>query len=246
MNLGSLFSVICITVVLLMTGCSGKPSSEPKGLEQYAKATLTPGTGLGDLQLGKTTLGWFVENIGSGVVSTIAGDESAIQLTFLNDEASFMFIVSGLCQSETGTPGKRLDLNQDIKTFLSQYPGCKDLQLSSLSLSTGRSSKADTFFKSSTDHGVRLWSPKSETDKHGVVLNNAGRLVAGEGNENLERLEFPGGIYFYYPAGEGATSEEQMSGKALSPERLRQIEESAKEAAKNQVIKRITIFIPNR
>jgi hypothetical protein len=70
-------------------------------------------------------------------------------------------------------------------------------------------------------------------------------LVAGEGNENLNRLEFPGGIYFYYPAGEGATPEEQLSGKALSPERLRQIEESAKEAAKNQVIKRITIFMPN-
>jgi hypothetical protein len=245
MNLGNLFSVICITVFLLMTGCSGKSSSELKALDQYSKATLTPGTGLGDLQLGKTTLGWFVENIGSGVVSIIASDESAIQLTFLNDEASFMFIVSGVCQSETGAPGKRLDLNQDIKAFLSRYPGCNDLPLSSLSLATGRSSKTDNFFKGSTDRGVQLWSPKSETDKHGVVLNNAGRLVAGEGNENLERLEFPGGIYFYYPAGEGATPEEQISGKALSPERLRQIEESAKEAAKNQVIKRITIFIPN-
>jgi hypothetical protein len=87
---------------------------------------------------------------------------------------------------------------------------------------------------------VQLWSPKSEADKHGVVLNNAGRLVAGEENENLERLEFPGGIYFYYPAGEGATPEEKMSGQALSPERLRQIEE----AVKNQVLKRITIFMP--
>ncbi len=246
MRLSNFLSIACIPLLLLMNGCSGKSSSEVKTLEPYTKATLTAGTGLGDLQLGKTTLGWFVQNIGSGVVSIIFSDESAIELTFLNGEASFLFIVSGACQNETRTPGKRLDLSKDIKAFLSLYPGCKDLALSSLSLATGRSSKTDTFFKGSTDRGVQLWSPKSETDKHGVVLNNAGRLVAGEGNENLERLEFPDGIYFYYPAGEGATPEEQMSGKALSPERLRQIEESAKEAAKNQVIKRITIFMPNR
>jgi hypothetical protein len=229
-----------------MAGCSGKSSSELKALNPYATATLTPGSGLGDLQLGKTTLGWFVKNIGSGIVSIIASDESAIELTFLNGEASFLFIVSGACQNETGAPGKRLDLNQDIKAFLSRYPGCNDLPLSSLSLATRQSSKADTFFKGSTDRGVRLWSPKSDAYKHGEALNNAGQLVAGEGNENLDRFEFPGGIYFYYPAGKGATPEEAMSGRALSPERLREIEESAKDAAKNPVIKRMTIFMPNR
>jgi hypothetical protein len=170
MRLSNFLSIACIPFLLLMNGCSGKSSSELKALAPYAKATLTAGTGLGEIQLGKTTLGWFVENIGSGVVSIIASDESAIQLTFLNGEASFLFIVSGVCQNETGVPGKRLDLNQDIKAFLLRYPGCNDLPLSSLSLATGQSNKTDTFFKGSTDRGVQLWTPKSEAGKHGVVL----------------------------------------------------------------------------
>ena len=58
-------------------------------------------------------------------------------------------------------------------------------------------------------------------------------------------MNLQGGIYFYYPEGEGATAQEEMSGRALPPERLREIEESAKEAAKNAVIKRITIFMPH-
>lgn len=230
-----------------MTGCSGKSSSELKTLSPYATVTLTAGTGLGNLQLGKTTLGWVAGTIGSGSISGIAGDESAIELTFLNGEISFLFIVSGVCQRETGGPGVRLDLDQDLKVFLSRYPGCQDLPLSSLSVATGESSKTGSFFKGSTDRGVQLWSPKCDAYKHGVELNRAGQLVPGEsyGNENLGRLEFAGGIYFYYPRGEGATAQEEMSGRALSPERLRDIEESEKGAAKNAVIKRITIFMPN-
>jgi hypothetical protein len=238
-------SMACIGFLLLTAGCSRKSASELKVLSPYSTATLIPGRGLGDLQLGQTTLAWFVDNIGSGAISISVGDESAIELSFLSGEASFLFIISGACQDETGGPGTRLDLNQDIEAFLAKYPGCNDLPLSSISVATRQSSKANTFFQGSTDRGVQLWAPKSEAEKHGVVLNNAGRLVAGEGNENLERLEFPGGIYFYYPAGAGATPEEEVSGRALSPERLSEIEASAKKAAKNAVIKRMTIFIPN-
>jgi hypothetical protein len=40
-------------------------------------------------------LGWLVSNIGSGNAIFITGDESAIELTFLNGQASFMFIAAG-------------------------------------------------------------------------------------------------------------------------------------------------------
>jgi hypothetical protein len=43
----------------------------------------------------------------------------------------------------------------------------------------------------------------------------------------------------------GVTPKEERSGKALSPKRLSEIEASAKKAAKNAVIKRMTIFMPN-
>jgi len=243
-----LTTFVALACLLLISGCFGNTSTELKALNPYAKAPLTAGSGLGDIQLGKTTLGWLVSNIGSGNAIFIMGDESAIELHFLNGQASFMFIVSGPCRDETGGPGARVEIGKDVKVFLSRYPRCNELRLSSISMATGQNTQAETFYKGSTDRGVGLWSPKSDAYKHGPPLNNPGKLVAGENyrNEKLDRLEFPGGIYFYFPAGAGATAEEEMSGRPLPPERLREIEESAKKAAKDATIRRITIFIPDR
>jgi len=244
-TLTTFFALACL---LIISGCSGNSSSELKALSPYAKSSLTAGSGLGNIQLGKATLGWLVSNIGSGHAISITGDESAIELTYLDGQASFMFIVAGHCQYDTGGPGARIDIGKDIKAFLSRYPSCDDLRLSSISVATVLNTQAETFYKGSTDRGVSLWSPKSDLYKHGSPLSNPGKLVAGENyrNEKLDRLEFPGGIYFYFPAGAGATAEEEMSGRPLPPERLREIEESAKKAAKDATIRRITIFIPDR
>lgn len=247
MRWSNLTLFVCITCFVLTAACSGKSSAELKTLTPYAKATLTPGTGLGDIQLGKTTLGWLAQNIGKGRPSVIASDESAIELTFLEGEISFLFIVAGACQTETGAPQKRIEVGQDIQAFLARYPGCNELPLSSLSVATRRNNQSATFFQGSTDRGVQLWAPVVSAYQHGIPLNNAGVLVAGEGytGENLDRIEFPNGIYFYYPTGEGPTAEEIRSGRPLSPERLREIEASAKQAASNASIQRITIFMPN-
>jgi hypothetical protein len=240
-------SIAYFVSLILLAGCSGKDSSELKAFNPYAKATLTAGTGLGALQLGKTTLGWVAQNLGSGSVSAIASDQSAIELTFLNGEVSLLFIVVGACEQETGAPRSRLQISQDLKAFLAKYPGCNDLRLSSLSVATRDHNKADAFFQGVTDRGVQLWSPITDATRHGVGLNRAGQLVAGEGytTDELNRIEFPGGIYFYYPAGAGATAAEITSGRPLSPERLREIEASAKQAATDATIKRITIFAPD-
>jgi hypothetical protein len=48
----------------------------------------------------------------------------------------------------------------------------------------------------------------------------------------------------FYDAGEQPTNDEVLSGRPLSPERLRQLEQSRLEAAKNRVVQRITVFIP--
>ncbi len=243
-------SFTCLACLILLTGCSGKSSSELKALRPYAKATLTAGTGLGDLQLGKTTLGWFINKIGSGRIAVLIGDETAIELIFLKGEASFLFPVAmaGACKKEIGLSRELLKMSEDAKAFLAKYPKCNHLTLSSISVGTGSSSQSDTFFQGATDRGVKLWAPITEAARHGTSLNNSGEFVAGEAyaNESLDRLEFPFGIYFYYPAGAGATREEMMSGRPLSPERLREIEASAKQAAKDLTIKRMTIFRPSQ
>lgn len=225
---------------LFITACS---PSERKTLQPYANATLTAGVGLGNLELGKTTLGWVVETIGANRIAVLVGDEVGLELSYLQNEFSLLFIVSGTCQSDTGASMKRLEIRNGIKTFLSDYPSCNDLTLSSLSIGVSSSEK-NTFFKGATDKGVKLWSPLSSVLQHGSPLDRAGQFVAGE-TDSLERVEFSDGIYFYYFAGEQPTAREILSGQPLSPERQAELKASAEEAAKNLSVQRMTIFIPN-
>lgn len=240
---------VSIACLALFAGCANSPSSESKKLESYSKATLVPGKGLGNLELGKTTLGWFAENVGSGMPSALITDEeSAIELTFLNGEMSVSFSIKEACAEATGTPGRRFSLTRDIRDFLKQYPACKDITLSSISVAATGNDRKDTFFKGITDLGVQLWSPAGDIGRlHGKSISRAGQMVAGEAfTGNFERVEFPSGIYFYYFRGTGPTAGEVTSGNALPPERLREIQESANKAAENAVVKRMTVFIPDR
>ncbi len=229
-----------------MSGCSGSSGEERKSLTPYAQATIVPGTGIGDLQLGKTTLGWISNKLGQGKPAVLIGDEAAIELTYLDGQLALLFQLTGDCQAATRPPRQNIDFTRGLKAFLEQYPACDGLPLSSLSISSGDRNPTDAFFKGSTNQGVKLGSPIFEATKHGASQSNPGHFVAGESDtNNLDRLEFPGGIYFYYPAGEQPLPEEIMSGQPLSPERLQQLKESAKEAAKDPGIRRITIFAPN-
>lgn len=233
-----------IAVTIFGSCSSGAKPSKNSALQLYANETITPGVGLGDIRLGKTTLKWIADKFGEARISTIYGDQTAIELTFLDGQAAFLFIVSGACEKETDTPRGKLKLTRDLSGFILQNPSCGDLLLSSLSVALDSKDPARSFFKGATNAGVRLGSPVSETSKHGPPVNRAGQLVVGESAENFERIEHAGGIYFYYDGGSGPSGEEIRSGQPLSPERLREIDESRKAAAKNQTVKRITIFVP--
>ncbi len=235
-----------LVAVFFFAACSDPSAVERHALASYATATLTPGIGLGNLELGQTTLGWVVRRIGNGTPYVVVSDDTAIELVYLNGELSLLFLVTGDCQSQTGGPGARLNIGRDLKPFLTRHPGCHEIKLISLSLFTGTRRKEDRFYQGSTSRGVQLWMPITAAFSHGAWLNNPGKLVPGESEETpaLERLEFSDGIYFYYPTGTGPTAEELMIGRPLSPERLREIEASAKEAAKDPTIKRMTIFLP--
>jgi hypothetical protein len=224
----------------LLTACT---SAEQKVLAPYATATVTAGVGLGNLELGKTTLGWVVENLDAKKVAVLIGDEVAFEPRYLQGQFSLLFIISGECQEQTGAPMTRVDIKNSIEEFLSQYPACKNLTLSSLSVGAGNNEK-NTFFKGSTTKGVKLWSPLVTSLQHGTPLQNPGRFVTGDSAVNLERIEFSDGIYFYYALGEQPTDAEIRSGQQLSPERQEELKLSAEEAAKAPTVQRLTIFIP--
>lgn len=240
--------IAALLVVFLFIACGGQQATERKALTRYARATMTPGVGLGELQLGKTTLGWVAQNIGSGTPFVQAGDETAIELEYLDGELGLLFLVTGDCQKETGVPQTRLELGRDLSKFLARFPGCGNLTLTSLSVATRQRSPEQRFFQGQTNQGVRLGMPILEARKHGPAVQQPGHLVPRDeySEEPLERVEFLGGIYFYYPTGAGPTPRELQSNQPLSPERLREIEASAKEAAKDLSIKRITIFQPQQ
>lgn len=232
---------LLLFVLLLLTACS---SSEHKALQPYATATVTAGVGLGNLELGKTTLGWVVENIGANKIAILAGDEVGLEFIYLNGELSLLFVILGACQEQTGAPMTRVEIKKGIESFLSQYPACKDLTLSSLSVGVGDREK-NTFFKGSTDKGVKLLSPLLSVYQHGVSVDHPGRFVTGEA-DNLERVEFSDGIYFYYFGGEQPTAREILSGQPLSAEKLAELEQSAREALENLTVRRMTIFMPEQ
>jgi hypothetical protein len=233
--------LVLVLCILLLAACS---PSERKILHPYAEATLTAGVGLGNLELGKTTLGWVAENIAAKRIAVLVGDDVALEPLYLNGQLSLLFVITGECQEQTGAPMTRVEIKNGLEAFLSQYPACKNLTLSSLSVGVGNR-ETNTFFKGHTDKGVTLWSPLVKALQHGVPVEKAGRLVTGESAANLERVEFPDGIYFYYDAGEQPTAREILSGQPLSLERQAALKASAEEAAKNAVVKRMTIFMPD-
>ena len=56
--------------------------------------------------------------------------------------------------------------------------------------------RKDDFFSGATDQGVELWSGLDDViTAHGESVKNAGRLVAGERPDGLERAEFETGLY---------------------------------------------------
>jgi hypothetical protein len=230
-------ALISCSLLSFAAGCSS--SSDAKALSPYASATLTAGSGLGDLRLGTTTLSTLVNTVGSGAVTAVASDESAVELTFLGGQMSFMFVVAGDCQTQTGGPGARLPVTQDMKAFLSQYPACGNLPLSSISVGAGPD-EDDTFYQGATDQGIKLWANVVDSGKHGIPSRGTARLVAGgSATDNTERTEYPGIAFFHKVA--GATPDEMASGRPLPPERLKEIEQAKQDTR----ITRITIFLPD-
>lgn len=86
-----LFVAISLFLGTGLTGCFAFLDADSKALAPYATKTLIPGQGLGNLELGKTTLAGFVNQIGAGQVALIYGDEQGIELNFHGGQVVFYF-----------------------------------------------------------------------------------------------------------------------------------------------------------
>lgn len=191
-----LVSLLCVLGLTLIAGYSKDETS----LKKYAHETLVSGTGFKNLRLRETTLDDFIENIGKGRMAVIAGDESAFELGFHDDQIAFQFLIDGACRKEIALSRDMRSAVHDLDTYFERHPGCRELTLSSISVAQGSRLKG-TFYKGATEKGVTLGSSMSNTFDHGQARKATARLVAGLSPNNPEDIvEYPG-ILFYYDRG---------------------------------------------
>jgi hypothetical protein len=191
-----LVSLLCALGLTLIVGYSKDETS----LRKYARETLISGTGFEDLRLRETTLDDFIGNIGKGRMAIVAGDESAFEFSFHDDQIAFQFLIDGACRKEIALSRDMRSAVHDLDEYFERHPGCRDLTLSSISVGQGSRLKG-TFYKGVTEKGVALGSSMSTTFDHGQARKAAARLVAGLSPDNPEDVvEYPG-ILFYYDRG---------------------------------------------
>ncbi len=116
-------------IALFTLACAGGSDSRLKPL---TVATLEPGVGLGDVRLGETSLGDFVDRYGHDRVDLVAGDETGYELVFAGGEMAFLFVLDAqqrLTEGFTLRQGQR-----DLTKALAAHPELRDMRLTSLTV----------------------------------------------------------------------------------------------------------------
>ena len=148
--------LLFLALALVAFGMVAWPRDGGNPFRAYAASELVPGAGLGDLVVGETTLGTFLERFGAGLPAALYGDETALEFTFARAGLSFVFVVEGACAAAVQRMhGTGLRALRSHRTFVREVPDCVDAPLSQLELRAG-GSDATTFWRGSTLSGVRL------------------------------------------------------------------------------------------
>lgn len=190
-----------MTVRLIATGvlaaalaaCGGAP---PPALAPYANATLSPG-GLGDLQIGKTTLGQVIAKLPPEAVDGVGADWPGLELQYAERELSLLFVID---EGPCWVAMRETTLRQaaaDAPALLRAVPACGEVTLHSLAVRA-------PFWRGATDRGVRLGEPMLAAVVHGEpVFDAPGFVHAGMLAAPPVRIDFPAGLSVF---GDGAVA----------------------------------------
>jgi len=109
-------------------------------------ATLIPGTSLGSVQLGRTSLREFVDTYGPGHVALLAGDDfCAVELNFEYQQLAFLFELDAPTAYAYENP-PFLHAPRDLEKFIQAHPEVGEATVHSLSVNAKKTPE-DTFFK---------------------------------------------------------------------------------------------------
>jgi hypothetical protein len=160
-------------------------------LKPLTVATLDPGVGLGDLRLGETTLGAFVDRYGHERVDLIAGDGIAYELVFAGGEMAFLFVLDAMPQSvELGTlkQGQR-----ELTKVLAAQPVLRDMRLASLTVALRRGETRSLYAGKLSSPPLGLSGRMSDAVVElGVPGEGSTPMLAGASpRQPASRLEYP-------------------------------------------------------
>ena len=182
-----------LAVLLLLSGCSEDP--QKRLLQPYSNAVLAPGVGLGDLELGETTLSDVVDKLDQGFLTiSITDEETVIELAYLQRQLCLGFTICGTCKKKLDAAGKSpRNIGRDLNAFMTEFPDCRRIPLTSISVG------GSGFYQGATDKGVKLGSPLAEAEVHKSGDQRIEMALAGSGPRNGDFIAGEG-IVLYHPA----------------------------------------------
>jgi hypothetical protein len=187
----------------LLAACTRDPASAAFG--PLATATLTAGTGLGDLRLG-TSLEEFIGRYGTGRLGVKVSDEQqGLELSFEQQGLAFQFDLRQDCLqalAPTGNGARELMRLAREPGLLKTYPACAASPLQSIAVGLPPNSRKP-FFVGATDHGTRLMGDGSAVLAGPPDWQTTSPMLAGDRSDDNQYQMIPGGpglVYFVQPA----------------------------------------------
>ncbi len=181
-------TTFALLALAALAGCGKTP---PPELATYANATLTPGAGLGDLQLGKTTLAQVLAKLGPGQVALLASDESGYELNYADGELALLFMVQGGPCWVAQRDYSMRKAADDLRAFIAAVPACAGLPLSSISV------RGD-FYRGATNRGIRIGDDLATAHVHGEPqINPPADMHAGMHDAPALRAQYPDGLSLF-------------------------------------------------
>lgn len=200
-----MWKLLLSTAWLLLAACSH--GAVDARVEPLSRAALTS-AGLGDVHVGETTLGEFVDRYGTGRVDLIASDDIGYELVFARGELAFLFLL--------GSDGRKFDTDlmrpgmRDLPKLLANHPEFRELRLASLTIAAGES-REESFFQGRFDGSIGLFDSMYEAaGRIGIPDEERPPMLAGL-SPSLPRTIFhfaERGLVLYGDRPDGAAADE--------------------------------------
>jgi hypothetical protein len=149
---------LALALLALVPACAG--GAADGRVAPLAHAALEPGRGLGDITIGRTTLGEVVARYGVDRVSLFAGDEIALELVWARGGLALLVPVDRALADRVGFAALKSAVH-DLEGFLADAPDAAELVVTSLSVDAGRTVAA-SFYQGSLTGGIRLGDPLAD------------------------------------------------------------------------------------